>query len=211
MTKRKSKVVAPACLSPAPITIRERIFNGVIYFLYVFLWFDFSICLSFLPCFIMLVSRIIAWYVFAKHDLAIYDYFTVGEEFTLKNISFFLFAVLPFFAFLIWYGLTTFFLFVGGVYSCCGLRTNFDDSDDVPVGQDYREIEKFLDWRNNKMRFKDYESSAQMMRDSAILNNLDKSDPEARKTLDYINNKMRFKSYPDSLDYLRGKNKETGD
>ena len=54
------------------------------------------------------------------------------------------------------------------------------------------------------MKFSSYKENTELMQQSAILNNLDQNDPEARKTLDYINNKMRFMSYQESLNFLKG-------
>ncbi len=108
--------------------------------------------------------------------------------------------------FILYWLLTSILMFLGALYGRFGYT---ESENEVPVQIDYEPIEKFLDWRNNKMRFMDYKSSAQMLRDTAILENLKagQNDPEVRKTMNYISNKMRFKSYTDSLEFLRGDKK----
>jgi len=72
---------------------------------------------------------------------------------------------------------------------------------------DTSEIEKFLSWRDNKMKFMNYKEAAELMRKTAVLNNLDPTNPEAKKTLGYINNRMKFMSYPDAVKFLNGEKK----
>jgi hypothetical protein len=110
--------------------------------------------------------------------------------------------VVPVCLFVLWYFFTTLLMFLGALYGGFG-NSNIDNT---PVQTEYSEIQKFLDWRNNKMKFSSYEQSMQLMRDTAILNNLQaaQNDPEVRKTLDFLSNKMKFMSYSDSLDFLRG-------
>jgi len=73
----------------------------------------------------------------------------------------------------------------------------------------FSEIEKFKKWRENKMKFMSYEDSAQLMRDTSAINNLEENSkyPETKKTLDYINNKIGFMSYTDAVKFLRGDKK----
>lgn len=63
---------------------------------------------------------------------------------------------------------------------------------------------RLLDWRNNKMRFMSYRDGSQLMRDTALLNNLSESDPEARRQLDYINCKLSTMGYTEALEFLCG-------
>jgi hypothetical protein len=86
---------------------------------------------------------------------------------------------------------------------------NFGLSNGAYSSSNFSEIEKLKDWRDNKMKFMSYQDSAQLMRDTSTINNLEESSkhPEARKTLDYINNKIRFMSYPDAVKFLRGDKK----
>lgn len=74
---------------------------------------------------------------------------------------------------------------------------------------DSSEIDKFLNWRDNKMKYMSYKDSVKMMNDTSILNTLNEGskNKEVRKTLDYINNKMKYMSYPDSLKFLKGDKK----
>ena len=178
--------------------------------LYSLFWFDLRICLNPLSCILMFVLRSIVFYFAYLHVDQIGNFIIPqGEDFkvfSFSNLIYFLFLTLPLLAFTIWYSITTFFLFVGGIKSVFGFQTNFDDEDSI-VGEDYSEINRFLGWRNNKMRFMSYEDSAKIMVDTGVLNNLNTQDPEAKRTLDYINNRMRFKSYEDSLKYLRGEKK----
>lgn len=80
---------------------------------------------------------------------------------------------------------------------------------DSSSSSDFSEIEKMKQWRDNKMKFMSYEESAQLMRDTSIINNLGSNSdyPEAKKTLEYLNNKMRFMSYEDSVKFLKGEKK----
>jgi hypothetical protein len=82
----------------------------------------------------------------------------------------------------------------------------FYGSKTIPNNQgEYSEINKFKNWRDNKMKYTDYEGATDLMRKSSVLNNLDENDPQARKTLDYINNKLKFMSYQDGLKWLSGR------
>jgi hypothetical protein len=71
----------------------------------------------------------------------------------------------------------------------------------------YDQIEKLKEYRDNKMKFMSYKDAADLMRKTAVINNLDQNNPQARKTLDYINNKIRFMSYKDSVEFLNGSKK----
>jgi hypothetical protein len=100
--------------------------------------------------------------------------------------------------FCLWYFFTTLMLFMVAFTYKFGYATN------SYYGESFDEIERFKDWRDNKMKFSSYQEATQLMRDSSILNNLDSNDPEARKVLGYINNQMRFMGYKESLEFLRG-------
>lgn len=71
----------------------------------------------------------------------------------------------------------------------------------------YDQIEKLKEYRDNKMKFMSYKDAADLMRKTAVINNLDENNPQARKTLDYINNKIRFMSYKDAVEFLNGSKK----
>jgi hypothetical protein len=71
----------------------------------------------------------------------------------------------------------------------------------------YDQIEKLKEYRDNKMKFMSYKDAADLMRKTAVINNLDEKNPQARRTLDYINNKIRFMSYKDAVEFLNGSKK----
>ena len=131
MAKRKIKsisVPAPA-LSPVSKSLFDKLIRGLLYLLYVLIWFDTPIVLSFFPCFLMYVTRGTVWYLFSQHMDAIIGFFQPTavwfQEVSVKSVLYLLFLTLPFWAFLFWYGFTTFLLFYGGLKSCCGLVQTF--------------------------------------------------------------------------------------
>lgn len=79
----------------------------------------------------------------------------------------------------------------------------------VDTSNNRESINKFLDWRNNKMKYMSYSDSVKMMNDTSVLNTLNQNsnNKEVEKTLDYINNKMKYMSYSDSIKFLRGDKK----
>ena len=99
--------------------------------------------------------------------------------------------------FLLWYFFTTLTMFLAPFYSGKGFYGS--------SSEDFSEINRFIQWRDNRIKFSSYQDGAQLMRDSAVINNLDQNDPEARRMLSYFNSQMKFMSYEDSLKFLRGK------
>jgi hypothetical protein len=53
------------------------------------------------------------------------------------------------------------------------------------------------------MKFSSYGEASQLMRDTALLNNLTPANPEAKKVLTYINSQIQFMGYSEALDFLR--------
>lgn len=200
-SSKTTSTVDVASVAPVEKSIVRKFGEFLLKCFYLAFWFDLSICLNFVTCFPMLLFRGAFWAILALNWHAFDVYFTPSEE-TFKDLMFEIFVFAPVMIFILWYLVTSFFMFYCGLRSFGGLVTVVDN--DNVVGGDYSEINKFIDWRNNKMRFMSYEDSAKMMADTGVLNNLNTQDPEARRTLDYINNKMRFKSYPDALKMLRG-------
>ena len=165
MAKRKIKTVSAPTLPHANKPMLDKLISGLLYLLYVLVWFDTPIVLSFVPCFLMYVTRGTAWYLFAQHTDAIIGFFQPTaawfQEVSVKSVLYLLFLTLPFWGFLFWYGFTTFLLFYGGLKSCCGLVTNFPSTPDV--GSDYSEFRKLADYTNNRMRYQSYSDSLKML------------------------------------------------
>ena len=201
-TKTKTAPAPPP--TPVKSTKEERNLNVFRYIYIILIGFDLSVCFSFFPCLLMVLCRSFIFYWVSPHMNLLYDFFSPAREFDFFSFStlFFLFCTIPFTAFLVWYTITTFFLFVGALKSRCGLVTNFDFEEET--NGEYGEIERFIGYRDNKMRFMDYESGTKLMADTSIINNLNVNDPEARRQLGYINNRLRFMSYSDGVKFLRG-------
>ena len=142
----------------------------------------------------MIIRGIIIYFILV-HMEAILRLVPVNRDETFKAVLYDLLIPVPVMLFLLWYIGTSILMFLAVAF--------YNPSS--PKAGEYEEIDKFLDWRDNKMKFMSYPEAQKLMQDSSILNNLDKSNPEAKQTLDYINNKMRFMSYPESLEFLKGK------
>lgn len=201
MPKKSAKktISVPSIPQTEPIPlINQRKFNLFTYVIQILFWFDTVICLRPMQWFLMVAVRGYLIYQFSLHENEFYLSFTPSREETFGGILYDLFVFLPVMLFLLWYFLTTLLLFLTAIYSGFGYRT-FDDENE------FSEIERFKSWRDNKMRFSSYGESAQLLRDSAILNNLDNNDPESRKVLKFINNKLKFMSYEEGVEFLRGK------
>ena len=149
---------------------------------------------------IMVVRGYIFFFLGANLDRIIARFPMETAE-TFHAFCYDFFIVVPIIIFLLWYFFTTLTMFLAPFYASnsFGYTTR-----PVSNSNDYSQINRFLNWRDNKMKFSSYKENTELMQQSAILNNLDQNDPEARKTLDYINNKMRFMSYQESLNFLKG-------
>lgn len=165
MAKKSVKTTKLILVPPVSKSIGEKFISGLIYLLYVLIWFDTPIVLSLVPCFLMYVTRGAAWCFFVQHMDGIISFFQPTaawfQEVSVKSALYFLFLTLPFWIFLIWYGFTTFLLFYGGLTSCCGLITNFPSTPDV--SSDYSEFKSFSGFLQNRMRFQSYKDSLDML------------------------------------------------
>jgi hypothetical protein len=164
MAKRKIKIVSAPTLPPASKSILSKLISGLLYLLYVLVWFDTPIVLSFEPCFLLYVTRGTAWYLFSQRMDSIIGFFQPTaawfQEVSVKSVLYLLFLTLPFWVFLFWYGFTTFLLFYGGLKSCCGLVTNFPSTPDV--SSEYTEFKSFGGFLQNRMRYQSYRDSLNM-------------------------------------------------
>jgi hypothetical protein len=144
---------------------------------------------------LLVVFRAYVIFSFQKNDI-----FYKIESFLCVNFvgQLIMFAIVFYLGF---YVLSTVFLMI--------YWWNFALSNDSNISVGFSEIDKFKNWRDNKMKFMSYKDSAQLMSDTSSINNLEQNSnhPETKKTLDYINNKMRFMSYPDAVKFLRGDKK----
>lgn len=122
-----------------------------------------------------------------------------SERGVLYTFFIFLPVVLYILAYVIWY----IWVSITVIYWNIGF---FERNNYSGTGK-YDQIEKLKEYRDNKMKFMSYKDATDLMRKTAVINNLDDSNPEARKTLDYINNKIKFMSYKDSIDFLNGNKK----
>ena len=170
----------------------------LLFILDVFILFTTRIPLHFFRWVVTMVVRgYIFYFVFFIYNGNMFSLSVNSYDISSKAIFHDLFVIIPIVIFQLWYFITTFVMFLAPFYSGNSFSVNSSD--------DFSEINRFINWRNNKMKFSSYKENTQLMRDSAILNNLDQNDPEARKTLNYINNKMRFMSYQESIEFLKGK------
>ena len=124
------------------------------------------------------------------------SYFQMDEGSSIGALCYDLFLIVPLCLFVLWWAFTSLIMFLSVLYYRPGARTN---------SADYSEISRFIEWRDNAMKYMSYPDAQKLMQASALLNNLDKSSPEARLQLDRINNAMKFMSYTEALDFLRGK------
>lgn len=124
------------------------------------------------------------------------SYFQMDESNSIGAVCYDLFLIVPLCLFALWWAFTSGLMLLGVLYNRPGARTN---------SADYREISRFIEWRDNSMKYMSYPDAQKLIQASAVLNNLDKSSPEASLQLDRINNVMKFMSYTEALDYLRGK------
>ena len=165
MPKKSTKTTKLIVIPPATKSIVEKLISGLLYLLYVLIWFDTPIVLGFVPCFLMYVTRGTVWYLFVQHTDTIIGFFQPTaawfQEVSVKSVLYLLFLTLPFWVFLFWYGFTTFLLFYGGLKSCCGLVTNFPTTPDV--SSDNTEFKSFAGFLQNRMRFQSYKDSLDML------------------------------------------------
>jgi len=193
MTAKSTKKV----LSTVTLQKRQASFDEIIRYVLLFMadvlvLFNTRIPLNFFRWLTMIVVRVFLIYQFGDKLMI---WFPMNRAETFSSFLYDFLIVIPIIVFSLYYFFSTLVMFLAPFYS---------GSNAFSGNGEYTEINRFLDWRNNKMKFSSYGDSAQLMRDSAILNNLDQNDPNARKTLDYINNQMRFMSYSESLNFLRG-------
>ena len=197
---RKPKSIPIPVTENSPHLSKQSIGRGLLkiffFAFYLAFWFSSEICINPLQWLVAMVLRFCIFYFFMfPYQDKIGNYFTLPDG----HMSIF---VLPIALFYLWYFFTSFIMFLGAIYGGFGRVTS---QDETPAQGDFPEIERFKKWRDNKMRFSSYEESAQLLRDSSVINNLDPKDPEARKTLSYINNKLKFLSYTAGLEFLRGR------
>jgi len=126
---------------------------------------------------------------------AIIDKFPMDRNETLSAVLYDFLVPVPIALFLLWYYGTSILMFLAVVYY----------RKPSPNESEFAEIDKFLSWRETRMKNMPYSEAQQLMAETSILNNLDRSNPEAKKQLEYMNSQMRHMSYTDSLEFLRGK------
>ena len=198
MSAKSSKKVLSM---PTPISAKPdfgRIMQDVFLFIFdIFLLFTTRIPLNFLRWLITMVVRGFIFFMLIYHQDQVFAHLKINESATFSAIVYDFFVIVPVLIFLLWYFFTTFTMFLAPFYSGGGFSMS---------SEDFSEINRFVQWRDNKIRFSSYQDGAQLMRETAVLNNLDQNDPEARKVLGYLNAQMRYMSYSDSLKFLRGKN-----
>ena len=163
----------------------------------LFIAFKAETCLQPSKWLVAMLVRGATFTLFCLHQDQFFTCFQMDRGETMGALCYDLFLILPLCLFLLWYFFTTLLMFLGVLYFKPASNNN-------RVKPSYPEIQRLLEWRENKMRFVTYQDATQLMRDTAIINNLDPVNPEARKMHDYINNKLQFMSYSEGCEFLRG-------
>ena len=186
----------------APPVNQEPDFAQILRFIFLFILDIFVLFTTRIPLnfFRWLVTMVVRGYIFTilciNQDY-FFSHFQMDRNVTIGSFFYDFFFMLPLLIFMLWYFFTTLIMFLAPIYSGRGFNGS--------PSEDFSEINRFIQWRDNKIKYSSYQDAAQLMRDSAVINNLDYNDPEARKVLSYFNSQMKFMSYSDSLKFLRGK------